>query len=818
MMKKRSMLRHHVVVVVGCLVGSLVGGWIPQSDLFVGAFGGASFGSFLSTTRPSIIEVSKPRRRSDDGTTRLFESKSSSSTKEERDTISDVDARVLQSILQDEDKFDVASKDNARRILETTRVAPDPLFSSTDDELSSDEKKKEEFSSTILKTLNDNVFWRVVEDVVESAKVFVLNRVERDSKLLASIGLFAWDRARADFSRALPSSSTSTPDFLTRNGYRNRPKQLGEYKTNTTNTLSTRFLSDQTNYKSDWFEEFNTPMDEIRRVTEAIGDILNGVSTSSSSSSSSSSSAATNPRRGLKTVASGGRSTINGGEDRDGRQARAYQRRKQALQREEKEPFNVGRMAAGMTDAAFELKRELQVETSEPGYRTEPIRNAIASGISATAALGEASARRRLGERLFGSNQEETDENEVWNLKEAEAPTTFDESSSSSSSRSLFTANDLRAERVRLAAELRFCLQSPELSWLAPDVLMQRQAETPAFTVDDKALSDVITNMVCTRDDLDARLAVTSNNNDNNPEEEEDVMQELRNLQNSIQNIRARAAMAAGYQAANLLYSELMGRGNNNSADATTTATNTLDEGVSILELLDTPVLLEEEEETIITEEIQEVATLPDPIKPIEPTIMKATPVVEVKVEPIRPVILDAEVEPSSSSVGADDELTAPSPSFRDISFFANAVDAPLDAQVVEENDNVIHDQEESRNVVLVEEEDTEEEDMNMLVTATELVSDDEYDETVFKSVKTVLEVEEDDDDDAQKENAITLVTLRALDIVFFVAEKALTKGIPAIYTTGRTVTTRLQKVQRNGLGSEGWEPLENAQDGSKRY
>uniref|UniRef100_A0A7S2U5J3 Uncharacterized protein n=1 Tax=Attheya septentrionalis TaxID=420275 RepID=A0A7S2U5J3_9STRA len=543
------------------------------------------------------------------------------------------------------------------------------------------------------------------------------------------------------------------------------------------------------------------------------------------SSSSSSSSAATNPRRGLKTVASGGRSTMNGGEDRDGRQARAFQRRKQVLQREEKEPFNVGRMAAGMTDAAFELKRELQVETSEPGYRTEPIRNAIASGISATAALGEASARRRLGERLFGNNQEEIDEKEVWNLKEA---TTFDEEekeyeSSSSPSRSSFTANDLRAERVRLAAELRFCLQSPELSWLAPDVLMQRQEETPAFTVDDKALSDVITNMVCTRDDLDARLVVTPNNkgngNDNdNLEEEEDVMQELRNLQNSVQNIRARAAMAAGYQAANLLYSELMGRGNNNSTDATTIATNTRDERVSILELLDTPVLLEEEEEETITEEMQEVATLPDPIKPIEPTMMEATPVVEVKVEPIRPVILDAEVEPSPSSVGIDDELTAPSPSFSDVSFFANAVDEPLDAQVVmEDNHNLIHDQEESRDVVIVEE-DMEKGDKNMLVTATELVSDDEYDETVFKSVKTVLEVEEDDDDDAQKENAITLVTLRALDIVFFVAEKALTKGIPAIYTTGRTVTTRLQKVQRNGLGSEGWEPLENVQDGSKRY
>ena len=45
----------------------------------------------------------------------------------------------------------------------------------------------------------------------------------------------------------------------------------------------------------------------------------------------------------------------------------------------------LGRAAGGVADAAWEIKRELQVETNRPGYRTEGARKAIEAGATQTA-------------------------------------------------------------------------------------------------------------------------------------------------------------------------------------------------------------------------------------------------------------------------------------------------------------------------------------------------------------------------------------------------------------------------------------------------
>ena len=44
---------------------------------------------------------------------------------------------------------------------------------------------------------------------MESTKMFIQNKIERDVELLAALSLFAWDRAIKDVGRALPSAGKS---------------------------------------------------------------------------------------------------------------------------------------------------------------------------------------------------------------------------------------------------------------------------------------------------------------------------------------------------------------------------------------------------------------------------------------------------------------------------------------------------------------------------------------------------------------------------------------------------------------------------------
>jgi hypothetical protein len=115
----------------------------------------------------------------------------------------------------------------------------------------------------------------------------------------------------------------------------------------------------------DLYEELNTPLDEIKSVTQAIQDILKGDAASTS-------------QRGIRSAAPAGQKT------RTERQQRAYQKRKQTVLKREKEGLDVRRVAGTVVDAAYEVRRDLQVEVNKPGYKTERVRTAIAAGAEAT--------------------------------------------------------------------------------------------------------------------------------------------------------------------------------------------------------------------------------------------------------------------------------------------------------------------------------------------------------------------------------------------------------------------------------------------------
>ena len=64
------------------------------------------------------------------------------------------------------------------------------------------------------------------------------------------------------------------------------------------------------------------------------------------------------------------------------------------------------------------------------------------------------------------------------------------------------TSDDLLEEKARFVAAIQVCLESPGETWLTADAV----AENVNRTVDDDALMDIITTMVCLRDDAQSEM------------------------------------------------------------------------------------------------------------------------------------------------------------------------------------------------------------------------------------------------------------------------------------------------------------------------
>jgi hypothetical protein len=99
-------------------------------------------------------------------------------------------------------------------------------------------------------------FSRKAGDWVESAKLYVINRVEQDAMTLAALGLFAWERAVRDIGRALPAAGGASSSSFSK-----QQQQPAE----TTSFLLAAKSS---------VEEMTTPLDELKSVGIAVAQIL----------------------------------------------------------------------------------------------------------------------------------------------------------------------------------------------------------------------------------------------------------------------------------------------------------------------------------------------------------------------------------------------------------------------------------------------------------------------------------------------------------------------------------------------------------------
>lgn len=331
-------------------------------------------------------------------TTTRLNVETSETEQEKDDRISETDARVLQSMLRD-NKLDLEQTSNMKKLLERgirkDNEDEDEDEEDGDDKATEKPKKEETYSSEVIKTLADTKFWKAFKrnagELLESVAISVTNEIEKGAKVLVGLGFFAWDRAKQDVARALPTAATvpkkkvfqlgETSSFVEPAAEEEESVAAAEEEM----TPSQRAKSIR--------QEFTTPADEISAVTAEISKIFQRADRQVAERAAVDKSRDTrNPffaafaeerkyqlesgeqgstpfyaSASLSTTASRGSSRLDS----------AFARSQKTKLAREKENIAVkgNRLVAGAIDSAYQVKAEIASEQNVPGYKTKQLRD-----------------------------------------------------------------------------------------------------------------------------------------------------------------------------------------------------------------------------------------------------------------------------------------------------------------------------------------------------------------------------------------------------------------------------------------------------------
>jgi len=723
---------------------------------------------------------------------------SSSSTQQEQETetvteetkLSDVDARVLQSMLRDQ----TGNEDDVRQLLERGTVKT--TKKQQQQQQQSVNNKDTPYSSQVLQTLADTQLWRQLsrqaQDAAASARLWIANKVENDVQVLAALGLFAWDRAVRDVARALPAA--------------------GETNKRTTTIF-------QLTNRSSFVE---ATASEVQDVSKQVFEILSGEGTTTATG------------RGLKTAAPAGRA---GAAER---QKRAYQR----SQQQRKQQRDVTRVGGAAVDTFTELKRELQAERNAPGYRSKPVREAIAAAAQRTGNLLEAAqqearlaaAKRKELRQLESSGSVGTTEETVVNASTIngdatttipDAPPLQQETTHQQSTKASVTTNispaqnkllrDLQREHADILRRLVKCIDTPNATWLTPSVVDQvrdqdifagtgmQEAVTQMILLkadmqrsSDKltTLDQAVAQLTTVRDKIRALIALVSEsvaavigNQFRRELFQEDpqafFVQEPLLLR--LEEVVA-AAVAADQQAA---------------ADEAAAAAAPTNQSTVIAEEATTTPAVESSVGTTFDEDISKVKATTSPAVDAPPTDTFVD-------EPTHRIVKPSSVTDSTFNVDNAESAPPPpskprmEPEFVDVDIVMGEI-VP---------DTVVMEFHEAPPASIRVDESIDAAGAGLLA---EIVSDEDFDRA-FGEAKVVVEVTDQDEQEEEKEDSIVVqAALRALDVTFFVLEK-LIGGVPVTIATTQRVVQRVAEVNRDGRGTKGWTPVKNLANTKGRY
>jgi hypothetical protein len=656
-------------------------------------------------------------------------SSSSSSTNDFEEELSEVDTRVLRAMLQ-EQKLNLDTEEDVRKLLERGTVKTAPKQQKTSKKMN--ELESSEYSSKILKTLTDTKLWKKVSakagNALESVGIWVTNKIEQDVKVIAALGVFTWDRVTRDVARALPAA---------RNAAKKQLLTLSNSSSYVAAVLSPNALMEDENQSQNFVQEMNRPEDEIKSVSRDFFSILSGERTAFTSGTSATTG------RGLRTVAPAG--TANSAE----RQRRALQQRRK-LEQAKKSVTNIG---GSVVDTAWELRRELKAEINVPGYKTEPIRSAIAAGVVATGNIlngvrEEARLNAAKRQELF-IQESQTDSSStvpsVDNLdKQSNTFTAKNVVEDEKSTETELLLNEIRMERKRIVDKLTKCIDKPDESWLAPEVVAS--LDNTDF-IASKSMQDCLTKMILLRDEIA------------NPSHDE-ILSFLEYSVNDLVAIRTAIEYLCSFTASEIseivaaeIGYEIMGRGSESDY-----------EEPLILRIEEALISMQEME--LHDQSIQEATSKSkDPVETVEPNVFSP------EIFDVIPDAVFIDVIPDAFMMDTHE------------SFEGESTDDGVGAGLI-----------------------------------AEIVSEDDF-ENAVGAAKNVFEVQGDEDSSKKEErNPVIIILLRSLDVAFFISEKAFTVGIPGTILLVKTALTRLDEINRLGLGSEGWKKLCNIANAKGRY
>ncbi len=537
---------------------------------------------------------------------------------------------------------------------------------------------------------------------------------------------------------------------------------------------------------------------------------------------------------------------------------KAYERKKKTVLKREKEGVDarVARTASSVTDTIWELKREMEVEGNEAGYRAKDVQQRLGGTFDSVKMLGESPNRvlRGIGERIFGAAKES-------------APQIAGGTSESVSEDALepmlvLTKADLDEERARLAASLEVCLEMPGKTWLTPSTVSSTDKEkskdieglknetstkdvSDAFNVKESITEDInvsdeeldrmvsapITTMVLARNDLEAQINDESEVFNN----QDDIIAELKEMKKTVDMIASLAASSAGYDASEALRNELLGASQEDGGSLL----SSLDDIIGIIEA--------QARETEARREAQ--ARQAEERRVAQARQAEARREAQAR---------ESEVKRAAQAKEAEEKLKSKTES-RNYVFEDAKIDvevqtlADVQVEVVDVvNDSFVMEKEESftsgeNRVERVDVEIVADADFKVVSSVestsqkeepkfdgssqfeyanVELITDDEVD-VITREVKDLnsaafddsraIEVDETSSSEEKRPLAVTLA-LRTIDILLFIIEKTLTVGLPGLFTAWGLFSKRTETLGRQGLGKEGWDELENFSDAKRRY
>ncbi|KAL3930596.1 MAG: hypothetical protein SGBAC_011696 [Bacillariaceae sp.] len=787
--------------------------------------------------------------------------------------LSEMDARVLQEMLRDSDKLDLQAEKNMKDLLDRGIKAKERV---SDEGAQQQDGEDSEFKSEVLQKLGSTKLWkafkRKLQDSVDTAKIYVANRIERDAKLVASLGIFAFERAMNDVSRALPATSSS----------RWNPKKQFLL----TNVTAAQQMTEAEKLR----QEMSTPLDEIRNVGRQLKDIFRGVTQEAQpvdATTETDPNEIVIPRtaqsRNLNSAAATSKYAVN---DKN-RFEKAYKRKQETTLKREKENVvqSSTRLANEVVDGAYQIRREVQAETNEPGYKTKAVRAQTA----ATSRQLAAGAKRILGgakslavKALDASRQEQERAapllpDAIADVPDLDPSVAFESDTASTTMlqaqlnapptlERLELLDELETEMDRVSDLLTEYISSPQETWLNPDLLLQNNDGTvdqEFISFPDAELESVVVAMVQAQALLQQPMST---------EDERAMISTLDLVVPTISemcdtSLQAGSSIIADYFKQTLVYGGVQ--------DGETPVMLRLDDCLARLETLEEEKKLQEGIETATMNAASEpvgAEAAPWYVEDESEVVQETSPwyvedgtdegqVVEVsestntggfrmpwQQQQQEATFADGQVVEVSEATNTggfrmpwqrqeeqDDDMqvvevsaAAASQMGTDNSggFVADVeiLDAiptmggPTQATTIVDNEfsyspNVVNEVISGDTYEMIDQEATD----AMRRVSAEIVSDDDFDNAMgqAKVAEEMGEEEEEEEDDEL--NPATMFALRSLDVVLLAGEKT-ASVLPSLINLGGTVTERVANAKNDGQGTEGWEIILSAQRGEKKY